>query len=101
MNSFATDSIKPDLTFLFDIEPKKANVATTEFGEKDKIESRDLDFHERVRQGYLQIAHHERERFRVIPYKENDIDGMQEQVRAEVERYIQEHRLRNKLLRRN
>lgn len=92
LNAFATDNIRPDLTFLFDIEPETANVTTTEFGKRDKIEARRPDFHERVRKGYYEIAKQE-ERFRIIPYNEGDIERTQQQVRDEVERYVRIHNL--------
>lgn len=98
-NNFATDKIKPDLTFLLDVEPRTAKVAIDEFGTKDKIESRPLDFHKRVREGYLKIASEEPERFRVIPYVEGNPEIMQQQIRNEVNKYIDENKLREELLR--
>ena len=63
----------PDVTILFDCDPVKglqrANAAL-EGGERSKDESRfeqeALDFHERVRQGYLDIARREMGRFLVV-----------------------------------
>jgi len=61
LTAFATAGIKPDLTFLLDVE------TTTGFARKrqttpDRMERADLDFHERVRNAYLQLAKSEPER---------------------------------------
>jgi dTMP kinase len=61
---FATKGLKPDLTFLFDIEPGKGLSRTN--AKKDRIELRPLDYHERVRQGYLTLAQKEPKRIKVI-----------------------------------
>ena len=54
-NEFATGGLKPDLKILLDMDPakgleRKGKDATTRF------DQRQLDFHQRVRQGYLQLA---------------------------------------------
>jgi dTMP kinase len=51
---FATKGIAPDLTILFDIQPEKGLSRAGD--KKDRIESRSLDYHNRVRNGYLELA---------------------------------------------
>lgn len=51
---FAVDGFQPDITFLLDLEPEEAFRRIK--GEKDKIESAGLEFHKRVREGYLDLA---------------------------------------------
>ena len=64
LNNIATQEIKPDLTLLFDVSTE---VAQTRVGsEKDRMESAGLEFHKRVRQGYLEIAKQEPQRVRVV-----------------------------------
>lgn len=99
LNEFATDNIQADLTFLFDLKPENAKVTIDEFGRKDKFESLPLTFHEKVCQGYLQLAQEEPERFRVIYYRE-DVEGMHLEVRQEFEKFVEHFSLRDKLLRR-
>ena len=63
MNAFATADLTPALTFLVDITPDVALARRA--GERaDRIEARGLDFSERVRAVYLEIA--ARESARVV-----------------------------------
>ncbi len=67
INNFATKGIKPHLTFLIDIdldemERRKMLVQR----ELDRMESQKRSFFEKVRQGFLQIAEQESERFYII-----------------------------------
>ena len=64
MGAFATKGIKPDLTLLFDIETEKGLARTN--AKKDRIELRSVEYHGRVRQGYLELARLEPKRIRVI-----------------------------------
>ncbi len=64
LNNLATGAIKPDLTFVFDVSTE---VAQTRVGsEKDRMESAGIEFHKKVRQGYLEIAKQEPERVKVV-----------------------------------
>ncbi|MBO6181428.1 dTMP kinase [bacterium] len=64
LNNIATDGLKPDLTFVFDIdiETSMSRVGA----EKDRMESAGNEFFNRVRNGYLQIAKNEPQRVKVI-----------------------------------
>lgn len=50
LNQFATGGLRPDLTLLFDIDPE-FGLARVE--NKDRLDSESLDFHRRVRDGFL------------------------------------------------
>lgn len=65
LNVFATEGVKPDLTILLDIEPEEAFKRITG-REQDRLETEKIDFHQRVREGYLTLARFEPERFKVI-----------------------------------
>lgn len=57
MNQFACGDLRPDITFLLDIDPLAGNKRQQLNHQKpDTIESRGLGFLERVRQAYLHIA---------------------------------------------
>lgn len=63
--------VHPDLTFLLDIEPalglNRVRTRSVETLTKmDRFETLDLGFFERVREGYMSIAHDEPFRFRVL-----------------------------------
>lgn len=71
INMWATGRLIPDITFLLDLEAEKGlkRLPKKENGAKwqgDRIEQRDLEFHQKVRQGFLQLASDEAGRFIVI-----------------------------------
>jgi dTMP kinase len=64
LNTLATDRLKPNLTFLIDIP---AQISLKRLSEsKDRIESEDIEFHKKLREGFLKIAENEKDRFVVI-----------------------------------
>lgn len=60
---FATDELVPDLTILLDVAPK---TGLSRRGELDRMESQPLDFHERVRTSYLDMAAASPHRYLVV-----------------------------------
>jgi dTMP kinase len=50
---WATDDLRPHLTVLLDLEP---TAGFTRFDERDRIEGESLEFHQRVREGFLALA---------------------------------------------
>ncbi len=71
LNNIATSGLKPDLTFVFDID---VETSMNRIGkEKDRMESSGREFFERVRQGYLKIAQKEPDRIKVI----NAVDSIE------------------------
>jgi dTMP kinase len=56
LSLIATQSIAPDMTFLLDIDAPLSHRRVAARGGTDRLEREDDDFHERVRQGYLQLA---------------------------------------------
>ncbi len=67
----AMQGIKPDLTILLDIPIKESFARKAKMGtDADRFEKADIEFHERVHQGYLQMAKDEPERWFIV-------DGLQ------------------------
>ncbi len=63
---FATGGLTPDLTILLDL-PVETGLARKSAGERNRFEAGfEVDFHRRVRDGYLRLAAQEPERFAVI-----------------------------------
>ena len=56
--------LKPDLTFLLDLDPE-LGFKRIKRG-KDRMEKEPLEFHKKVRQGFLTLAKNESKRFFVI-----------------------------------
>src|SRR5262252_3143369 len=75
LNELATGGLKPDLTLLFDLDVEIGLRRTRRRGDEtgltaarpDRLDQEPVEFHECVRQAYLDIAAREPERFRVIP----------------------------------
>jgi dTMP kinase len=64
LNDEATGGLKPDLTLLLDVPPEVG--LSREGGQTDVTGRESLDFHERVRAAFLELARVEPERFVVI-----------------------------------
>lgn len=64
VNEVATGGLAPDLVLLLDLAPGAARARLE--AAPDRIEGEHADFHERVREGYLALAHAEPERWRVL-----------------------------------
>lgn len=67
INDFATGGLAPDLTFLFNISPKKAfERHALRKNKKDRMEIKNTGFYNRVYRGFLEIANKNKKRFVVI-----------------------------------
>jgi dTMP kinase len=78
----ATGGRRPDRTLLFDLAPEAAR-ARLHRDEADRLDAEELAFHQRVRQGYLELAAREPRRFRVISTS-GEREATAERVRAEL-----------------
>jgi dTMP kinase len=88
LNQVATNGVKPDVTFLMDLDPREGLSRLDRGrgeGARDRIESEVLDFHSRVRDAYLRSAQDEPERFVVI-----DAGLSREQIAAKVTSVVDE-----------
>lgn len=63
LNEFATNGLRPDLTFLLDLNPADGLARQAE---RTRMEAESLAFHTRVRDGFLEIAKAEPSRFIVL-----------------------------------
>ena len=81
LGDFVTGGLTPDLTILFDIQPEKGLSRTSI--KKDRIESRSLDYHSRVREGYLALSQQHPERIKVIK-----VDAPKEEIFKRVKLHI-------------
>ena len=69
VNDFATGGLMPELTVLLDLDgdTSQQRLAARRGADADRFEREPSDFHARLRQGFLDLAAAEPERFRVIP----------------------------------
>lgn len=64
LNEIATDGIEPDLTIVFDVETE---VAMQRVGEtKDRLEKEGIEFHKKLRSGYLELSKKFSDRIKVV-----------------------------------
>jgi len=66
MLRFATDGLVPDLTLYLDLEVEKGLLRKKKGQEWNRLDAYEVEFHRRVRNGYLRLAASEPERWRVI-----------------------------------
>lgn len=90
LNALATDGVRPDLTFLLDLDPEvglvRATQRVTQRQERhDRIEEEVLAFHQRVRAGYRAIAAAEPGRVAVL----DAARGMAE-IEGDIRRRVEE-----------
>lgn len=85
LNNIATNGRKPDLTIVFDID---VEISMQRVGKnKDRMESAGIEFHNRVREGYLKIAKEEPERIKVVNSIQT-VNDVFEEVKKIVNKYL-------------
>lgn len=82
---FATGGLKPDITFYLDIEVEKGlqrKRAAHERGEDEwtRMDQKELEFHRRVRRGYLALAEAEPTRWVVLDASQG-VEAIQERIK--------------------
>jgi dTMP kinase len=84
--SFATGSLQPDLTVLFDIDAAEGIRRRQAYGgEWNRLDANPQDYHDRVRQGYLELAALEPQRWVKL-----DASQSRQQVQAGLRQVILE-----------
>jgi dTMP kinase len=78
---FATGGLEPDLTLVLDLPLEQA--AARRGRPADRIESRDADYHARLRRGFLTEARRHPERIRIVDATPL-LDTVQEAIRREI-----------------
>ena len=76
LSLWATEGLLPDLTIVLDIDPE---VGLVRAGRPDRLEAEPMDFHRRVRQGFLDLAARDPHRYAVV-----DADRSIAEVAADV-----------------
>lgn len=86
INDLATDSLRPDLTVLLDLDVRVSRTRLLQrSNDLDRIETRDEDYQERVRRHFLLLAEREPQRFMVLP-ADREREALAEAIWQEVER---------------
>lgn len=83
LNELAVNGVHPDLTIVFDIDTETSMARVG--AEKDRLESAGIEFHKRVRNGYLEIAKKNSQRIKVV-----DASQTIEDVQRDVIKIVEE-----------
>jgi len=84
ISMFAVENLLPNLTILLDLDATASMARRAKTGtEPDRLEREKVEFFEAVREGYLNLAAAEPERFIVIPATQT-IEQIQDQIRARI-----------------
>lgn len=83
LNELAVNGVHPDLTIVFDIDTETSMERVG--AEKDRLESAGIEFHKRVRNGYLEIAKKNSQRIKVV-----DASQTIEDVQRDVIKIVEE-----------
>ncbi len=83
ITAFATGGLTPDITFLLDLPVEEGLRRREVDGNWNRLDAYDLDFHRRVRQGYMELARAEPRRWVVLDASQAP-DVIQEEIRRRV-----------------
>lgn len=88
MNQFATDGYYPDLTLLFDVDPRIGlkRIAANKGREVNRLDLEKIEFHDSVRQTFLGLAKRFPERFVVLDASKPFEEVVQDAYKAITER---------------
>jgi dTMP kinase len=79
INQFAVGTCRPDLTILIDLDPQIGLERARGRELFDRMENQALDFYQRVRQGYLELARQEPNRIKVVDGSQS-LAAVQQQI---------------------
>lgn len=66
LDRIATGCMRPDITILLDLDVETGLKRNRRINKVDRLELEDIEFHKRVREGYLKLAAMETERIKLI-----------------------------------
>lgn len=84
LNEIVVSDMKPWVTFMLDLDVKEGLRRNRRAQKEDRFELETIEFHERVRKGFLKIAAEEPERIRVV-----DASHSTEEVKREIIKTIE------------
>ncbi len=86
LEQWVQGELRPDLTFFLDLPVAQGLARAGERAELDRFEREEIDFFERVRQGYLSQAESQPQRYRVV-----DASPQLPEVQAQLDRIIDDY----------
>lgn len=89
LNKIAVNGLIPDLTLLFDVSTETAQKRVG--SDKDRMEASGFEFHNRVRNGYLELQKEEPDRIKLINAN-NSVENVYEQTKNTIINLLREKR---------
>ncbi|MEK6673784.1 MAG: dTMP kinase [Nitrospirota bacterium] len=87
LDNIATGGFRPDLTCLLDLDAETGLRRNRGANKIDRLELEEIDFHKRVKDGFLKLAEKEHGRIRVIDASGN-VNDIQNRIRETVEGFL-------------
>ncbi len=87
LETWVQGELRPDLTFFLDLPVAQGLARAGERSTPDRFEREQIDFFERVRQGYLELAGRAPQRYRVVDASLS-LDEVQSQLKALLDAYL-------------
>jgi dTMP kinase len=85
LSTWATGGLKPHLVVLLDLDPRVGRErVSARSGRHDRLEQESLEFHDRVRHGFLDLAHDDPARYLVL-----DATAAEDELAAQVTRRVE------------
>jgi len=81
LENWVQDDLRPDMTFLFDLDADTGMARVRSRGETDRFEQQHIDFFNKVRDQYLAMAQAAPNRYRIIN-AQYDLETVQKQITA-------------------
>ena len=75
LNGLATDNLKADIVFLLDIPVEEGLKRVGNTRERDRIERENIEFHRKLREGFLKLAEENKDIFYILD-GQKDIDNI-------------------------
>lgn len=94
LNKIATNNTMPDLTLLFNVSTEVGMKRVAKGGSKDRLESEVKEFHQKVSEGYLELARKDPDRFAVID-ADKPIEEVKKQVKTALDNLLSTKSLKN------
>ena len=88
LNAFAINGLVPDLTILLDLPP---GIGLARQSNRNRMEAETLEFHEHVREGFLQEAENNPARFCVLDASQ-DVMALHAEIRVRVQSLLEDRR---------
>jgi len=89
LENLVQDTLRPDFTFLFDLEANIGLARAQSRGETDRFEQQHIDFFNRIRLRYLEMVKAEPQRFRFIA-AQHELKHVQQQITQKLEEILRQ-----------